>query len=232
MQPILEIQQLCKHYHDGDKLIQAVDHVDLTIQKGEFISLYGPSGSGKTTLLNLIGGLERPNSGNILLNGQSTPKLNTDQLTDLRLNKIGFIFQSYNLIPVFSALENVAFIMQMQGQDKASTLERAHEVLKAVGLEGLENRRPAHLSGGQQQRVAIARAIAAKPSLVLADEPTANLDSQNSRALIELLKSLNEELNMTFIITSHDPEVIHFAPRQIQLRDGRVVSDDATQDSN
>ena len=223
---MLELKQLCKHYHDGDKQIQAVDHIDLSIAKGEFISLYGPSGSGKTTLLNLIGGLERPDEGHILLEGVETTTLSADQLTELRLNQIGFIFQSYNLIPVLSALENVAFIMQMQGQDGESTRQRAMDVLKAVGLEGLENRRPAELSGGQQQRVAVARAIAAKPNLVLADEPTANLDSHNSQTLMELLKKLNEELNMTFIITSHDPEVIHFAPRRIQLKDGQVVSDD------
>lgn len=224
--PMLELQQLCKHYHDGDHKIQAVDHIDLQINKGEFISLYGPSGSGKTTLLNLIGGLERPNSGRILLNDLDVAQLSANALTDLRLHKIGFIFQSYNLIPVLSALENVAFIMQMQGQDPELTRQRAMDVLSEVGLAGLEHRRPSELSGGQQQRVAVARAIAAKPSLVLADEPTANLDSLNSQTLMELLKKLNEELEMTFIITSHDPEVINFAPRRIQLRDGKMVADD------
>lgn len=224
--PILKLEQLCKHYHDGEKIIQAVDHVSFELNKGDFISLSGPSGSGKTTLLNLIGGLEQPDSGHIWLDGDDTAKLSKDELTSLRLHKIGFVFQSYNLVPVFNAVENVAFIMQMQGVQSVEALQRAQEMLGKVGLSGMEKRRPNELSGGQQQRVAVARALAASPSIILADEPTANLDSTNSMALMALMQQLNEEQNTTLIITSHDPEVIEFAPRQVRLKDGRVITDD------
>lgn len=223
--PILQVSQLCKYYLDGDIKIHAVEQVSFEVQKGEFLSLHGPSGSGKTTLLNLIGGLETADSGKIVLDGQTTTQLNYAALTELRLHKIGFIFQSYNLIPVFNALENVAFIMQMQGVPVAEANERSQLMLQAVGLDGLANRRPNELSGGQQQRVAVARALAAQPSLVLADEPTANLDSKNSMALMALLRELNETQQTTFIVCSHDPEVINFAPRKIQLKDGKLLSD-------
>lgn len=223
---ILQTQDLCKSYHDGQKLIQAVDHVSFSLQKCEFASLSGPSGSGKTTLLNLIGGLELPNSGQILLDGEDTSKLSQDELTQMRLHKIGFVFQSYNLVPVFSAVENVAFIMQMQGIETGEAHHRAMEMLQKVGLETMANRRPDELSGGQQQRVAVARALAAHPSIILADEPTANLDSKNSLALMELMQQLNEQQQTTLLITSHDPEIIEFAPRKIRLKDGQILADE------
>lgn len=223
---ILKVQSLSKHYHDGDKQIQAVNQVSFELKKGDFISLSGPSGSGKTTLLNLIGGLEKPDEGEIWLDGHNTAHLTTDELTQMRLHKIGFIFQSYNLIPVFNAIENVTFIMQMQGMSSHLANEKAMQMLEAVGLKGLEKRKPDELSGGQQQRVAVARALAANPAIVLADEPTANLDSQNSMALMALLKTLNETQQTTLIISSHDPEVIGYAPRQIKLKDGKIISDE------
>jgi putative ABC transport system ATP-binding protein len=225
-EPLLRLHQLCKTYQDADTKIKAIHEIDLQVQAGEFLTLYGPSGSGKTTLLNLIGGLESPDQGQIWFKGQDLAQLSVSQLTDLRLHQIGFIFQSYNLIPVLNALENVAFIMQMQGHNQKHSDQQAFAMLKAVGLEDMAHRRPAQLSGGQQQRVAVARAIAAQPGLVLADEPTANLDSDNSRALIKLLKQLNQQQGITFIITSHDPEVIQCAPRRIQLKDGEIVKDE------
>lgn len=223
---LLQLEDVCKHYHDGKKLIHAVDHVSLSMDKGEFVSLSGPSGSGKTTLLNLIGGLERPSSGHIFLEGEDITQRSPNELTLMRLHKIGFVFQSYNLVPVFNALENVSFIMQMQGIPTKEASERAMQMLQKVGLESQAHRRPAELSGGQQQRVAVARALVGNPSIVLADEPTANLDSKNSMALMELMQHLNDQQKTTLLISSHDPEIIEFAPRRIRLKDGRILVDD------
>lgn len=227
--PVIECQQVCKTFADGDSVIKAVDQLDLQVFSGEFICLYGASGSGKTTLLNMIGGLDRPCSGEVFLDKHPLSHYSDDALTDVRLHKIGFIFQSYNLIPVFTALENVAFIMQMQGVDSEMALSKSQAILQKVGLGDMLNRRPSELSGGQQQRVAIARAIVAEPKIVLADEPTANLDSKNSEQLLELMHELNRDLGMTFIISSHDPQVIEAAERRIELADGKIIHDDATQ---
>ncbi|MBF6057761.1 ABC transporter ATP-binding protein [Thiomicrorhabdus heinhorstiae] len=227
---LMLLQDVTKTFEDGNRTIYAVDHLDLQIRSGEFIALYGPSGSGKTTLLNLIGGLDRPSSGELSIGEYQLNRMSEAELTDLRLMEIGFIFQSYNLIPVFSALENVAFILQMQGVEKEQALKQSREMLHQVGLQNMENRRPAELSGGQQQRVAVARAIVSKPKIVLADEPTANLDSQNSQELIDLMKHLNQTHKMTFVISSHDPQVIDSARRKIHLKDGKIVSDEIVSD--
>ncbi|CAN8140622.1 Lipoprotein-releasing system ATP-binding protein LolD [uncultured Thiomicrorhabdus sp.] len=223
--PVIECQGVCKAFADGDSVIKAIDQVDLEVFGGDFICLYGASGSGKTTLLNLIGGLDRPSSGEVFLDKHPLSHYSDDELTDLRLHKIGFIFQSYNLVPVFSALENVAFILQMQGFSNQEALAKSEYILQQVGLSKLMHRHPAELSGGQQQRVAIARAIVAQPKIVLADEPTANLDSKNSEQLLQLMKQLNQELGTTFIISSHDPQVIQAAERKIELADGKIIHD-------
>lgn len=223
--PIIECQAICKAFADGDSVIKAIDQVDLQVYAGDFICLYGASGSGKTTLLNLIGGLDRPSSGEVFLDQHPLSHYRDDELTDLRLHKIGFIFQSYNLVPVFSALENVAFILQMQGFSNKEALAKSQFILEQVGLQKLMHRHPAELSSGQQQRVAIARAIVAQPKIVLADEPTANLDSKNSQQLLQLMQQLNQELGTTFIVSSHDPEVIAAAGRKIELADGKIIHD-------
>jgi putative ABC transport system ATP-binding protein len=216
---------LCKTYRQGDQDIKALDHVSIEISKGGFVCLSAPSGGGKTTLLNAIGGLDIPDSGEVYVAGQRIDNLSKGDLADLRLRQIGFVFQAYNLIPVLTARENVEFVMQVQGVQAAERLERAHAILKEVGLEGLESRRPAEMSGGQQQRVAVARAIASKPALILADEPTANLDSKTSDELMELFTKLNEHHNTTFIIASHDQRVMNYAKRLVRMLDGRIVDD-------
>jgi putative ABC transport system ATP-binding protein len=193
---------------------------------GAFAALSGPSGSGKTTLLNLIGGLDKPTSGDVVVGGRSLLPLSRSALAELRLREIGFIFQSYNLVPVLSAVENVEFVMELQGVPRAERREKARQVLAAVGLSGMEHRRPGELSGGQQQRVAVARAIASHPKLILADEPTANLDSQTAEKLLELMRQLNEEQGLTFLFSTHDRLVMNFARRLIRLQDGEVVGDE------
>ena len=215
---------VCKTYTQGQSEIKALDEVSLDVNAGAFISLCGPSGSGKTTLLNLIGSLDLPDRGNILIDGQLISSLSETQRAELRLNHIGFVFQSYNLIPVLTAKENVEFIMQLQGIDAKSRSESALEILDEVGLGGMENRRPGELSGGQQQRVAVARAIVSKPKIVLADEPTANLDSKTAGKLLELMKELNDRLGLTFVFSTHDSVVMEYAEKVIMLKDGKVVS--------
>jgi len=217
---------LCKTYQQGDATIRALDHVTLTIDEGSFICLSGPSGSGKTTLLNMIGGLDELDSGEISIDGERVDLLNKGPLADLRLHHIGFVFQSYNLIPVLSARENVEFVMQVQGVAAAERKRKALAILKEVGLEGMEDRRPAQLSGGQQQRVAVARAIVSQPKLVLADEPTANLDSVSAKHLMELFLELNQNHQVTFLISTHDERVMRYARRLLRMRDGKVVSDE------
>jgi len=224
--PIVECVKVCKHYGEGNLIVHAVRDLDLAVDQGEFVSLSGPSGSGKTTLLNLIGGLDRLSSGEITVAGRRIDELDKTALADLRLREIGFVFQAYNLIPVLSASENVEFIMQLQGVAAAERHRRAREILAEVGLEGLGNRRPGELSGGQQQRVAVARAIVSKPSIVLADEPTANLDSETSLGLLETMQALNSSRGTTFIVASHDPQVIEFTRRRIRMRDGRISEDE------
>ena len=216
---------LCKTYRHGDQDIKALDHVSIEVAKGGFVCLSAPSGGGKTTLLNAIGGLDIPDSGEVYVDEQRIDNLSKGDLADLRLRQIGFVFQAYNLIPVLTAAENVEFVMQVQGIATAERNEKAQAILKEVGLEGLENRRPAEMSGGQQQRVAVARAVASRPALILADEPTANLDSKTSDELMELFTELNESHGSTFIIASHDQRVMNYAKRLIRMLDGRIVED-------
>ena len=221
----IECVDLCKYFHQGDAVIKALDHVTLTIDQGSFICLSGPSGSGKTTLLNAIGGLDKLDSGEISLDGHRVDLLGKGPLADLRLHHIGFVFQAYNLIPVLTARENVEFVMQVQGVPTRQRKQKALGILKEVGLEGMEDRRPAQLSGGQQQRVAVARAIVSQPKLVLADEPTANLDSESAKHLMELFRELNENHLVTFLIATHDERVMRYAKRLIKMQDGRVIED-------
>ncbi len=221
----VEARGLYRTFGEGELAVHAVQNVDLDIAEAEFVCLAGPSGSGKTTLLNMIGGLDQPSSGSLRVAGKELGQMSKNQLADLRLHKIGFVFQSYNLVPVLSALENVEFVAQLQGMDAAQRREMAMNILQEVGLQGLENRRPAELSGGQQQRVAVARAIVTRPPLVLADEPTANLDSVTAEKLIDLFLHLNEHFGTTFISSTHDPMVMHRARRLIRLKDGMINED-------
>jgi putative ABC transport system ATP-binding protein len=216
---------LCKTYRQGDAEVHALDHVTLDIEPGSFICLSGPSGSGKTTLLNAIGGLDELDSGQVSIDGTRVDQLAQGPLADLRLHHIGFVFQAYNLIPVLTARENVEFVMQVQGVGAAERREKSLAILEEVGLEGMEDRRPAQLSGGQQQRVAVARAIVSQPMLVLADEPTANLDSRSAEKLMQLFRELNENHGVTFIIATHDERVMRHARRLIRMRDGKVIYD-------
>jgi putative ABC transport system ATP-binding protein len=225
MGEIVACEELSKVYGEGAVAVAALGGVDLAIGEGEFVSLAGPSGSGKTTLLNLIGGLDRPSGGRVLLDGRRIDDLSPGELADLRLFHVGFIFQAYNLIPVLTARENVELIMELQGVEARERGERSRAMLRQVGLAELADRRPAELSGGQQQRVAVARAILSRPRIVLADEPTANLDSQSASHLLELMRSLNEQHGITFLISTHDPRVMEFARRRITLRDGRIAED-------
>jgi putative ABC transport system ATP-binding protein len=225
MQTIIETKDLCKIYYDTAQEVRAVDNITLNISAGEFTAIVGPSGSGKTTLLNLIGGLDNPTSGSLFIDGKNIAKFNDKQMTNFRLNHIGFVFQAYNLIPVLTAKENVSFIMELQGKKKEEINKRVEELLKDVGLGERMDSRPAKLSGGQQQRVAVARALASKPDFVLADEPTANLDSKSAENLLEIMERLNKEENITFIFSTHDPRIVAKAKRVITLEDGKIVSD-------
>ena len=221
----VECTDVKKTYRQGKIEIQALRGVNLSIEEGGFIALAGPSGSGKTTLLNLIGGLDSMDTGSVVVDGNTLNKMNQSQLARLRLNKIGFVFQAYNLIPVLSALENVEYIMLLQGVPTAQRRDLARSILNDVGLEGTYNRRPAELSGGQQQRVAVARAIVSNPSIVLADEPTANLDSKTGKGLLEMMKKMNQKKNVTFIFSTHDQMVMDYARRLVKIRDGLVADD-------
>jgi len=216
---------LCKYYQQGDAVIKGLDHVSLEIEHGSLVCLSGPSGSGKTTLLNAIGGLDKLDSGQISFDGERVDQLGKAELADMRLHNIGFVFQAYNLIPVLSARENVEFVMLVQGVSAAQRKERADRILAEVGLQGMENRRPAQLSGGQQQRVAVARAIVSQPRLVLADEPTANLDSVSLEKLMAHFRRLNNVHQVTFLIATHDERVMAWADRLIGMEDGHVISD-------
>lgn len=219
---IIETKNLSRLYQDGDRIIHAVDKVNLNIEAGEFTAIVGPSGSGKTTLLNLIGGLDSPSEGEVIVDGKAIHKLKDNALINFRLQHIGFVFQAYNLIPVLSAQENVEFIMLLQNASARERKNRAQELLKAVGLEAQMHKRPAELSGGQQQRVAVARALASKPSFVLADEPTANLDSKSTEDLLDIMHRLNQEEGITFIFSTHDQRVIDRASRIIYVEDGQI----------
>jgi putative ABC transport system ATP-binding protein len=221
--PSVRAEHVTKVYRQDSVAVTALQDVDLEIAEGEFLALVGPSGSGKSTLLNLIGGLDRPTTGRLWVADEELGRLSRRALAALRLKRIGFVFQEYNLIPVLSALENVEYVLLLQGLPDAERRNRARAILAEVGLDGMEDRRPGELSGGQQQRVAVARAIVAAPALVLADEPTANLDSATGAALMDLMRRLNEEKRVTFVFSTHDPMVMERAQRLVRLKDGRVA---------
>lgn len=222
---VLELKHVNKIYNSTEIKVHAVNEVTLDFMEAEFTCIVGPSGSGKTTLLNLIGGLDMPTSGEIVIGGTNLLNLRSSHLIDFRLNNIGFVFQSYNLIPVLTALENVEFIMLLQKKPKAERQQRAIDLLTQVGLADKINKRPGELSGGEQQRVAVARALASKPRFILADEPTANLDTKSTENLLDIMERLNHEEDMTFIFSTHDARVVNKAHRVITIEDGRVKSD-------
>lgn len=223
MEKIVELKGIIKNYGQGDVLVQALRNLDLQIRTGDFTAMAGPSGSGKSTLLNIIGGLDKPTEGEVRVEGQLLNDLSRTKLSQLRRDRIGFIFQGYNLIPVLTALENAEYILMLQGVPPGQRREKVMGILQEVGLDGLQNRFPRELSGGQQQRVAIARAIASEPALVLADEPTANVDSKTAAGLLDLMGMLNEEKNTTFFFSTHDQEVMKQARHLLLLHDGRII---------
>jgi putative ABC transport system ATP-binding protein len=222
---LIEISNLNKIYNTSAVPVHAVRDVSLNVEKKEFMAVVGPSGSGKTTLLNIVGGLDQPTNGNVVIEGSDLSTLSPGNLVEYRLGHIGFVFQAYNLIPVFTARENVEFIMLLQGIEKNERENRAIDLLKQVGLSDRINTRPAQLSGGEQQRVAVARALASRPAFVLADEPTANLDSESAESLLDLMEELNERFEMTFIFSTHDIRVMRRARRIVTLQDGGIVED-------
>lgn len=222
---VLELINVHKIYNETEVKVHAVNGVTMNFEEGEFAAIVGPSGSGKTTLLNMIGGLDIPTEGKILVNGDDLSTFKSSQLIDFRMRNIGFVFQSYNLIPVLTAKENVEFIMNLQKWPKSDRNLRTMELLDSVGLGDRANSKPSQLSGGQQQRVAVARALATKPKFILADEPTANLDSKSTQTLLEIMEKLNREENITFIFSTHDARVVKKARRVVTLEDGKVVSD-------
>ena len=232
MATIVNLQEVTKDYGQGQALTHALRGVNLIIETGEFTAMAGPSGSGKSTLLNIIGGLDRPTSGRVQVDGREIKDLSNTELGLLRRDRLGFIFQSYNLIPVLTALENAEYVLMLQGIPTAERRARVRQVLAEVGLEGLENRYPRQLSGGQQQRVAIARAIVSEPALVLADEPTANVDSKTGKALLDLMHRLNEEKGVTFFFSTHEEAVMKRARRLLQLEDGVILNDESNKDGD
>ncbi len=229
MSAVIKTIELCRYFGNGATQVKALDRVSIEIQSGEFTAIIGPSGSGKSTLLHLAGGLDEPTSGAVELSGVNINAMTGAELSDFRRDHIGFIFQSYNLIPVLSAAENIEYIMLLQGVPKRERARRVHEILSLVGLDGLERRRPSELSGGQQQRVAVARAMASNPDIILADEPTANLDSKTGISLLDVMRRLNEEAGMTFVFSTHDEKIMERARRLIHMRDGVVEQDEQRQ---
>lgn len=223
--PSVETRNVTKSYRQGSHEVRALDNLSVSIYPGEFTAICGPSGSGKTTLLNLMGALDKPTSGHVLIDGQDLGELGRRELSRIRRDRIGFVFQAYNLIPVLTAFENAEMVLRLQGTDPHKRREQVLQILSDVGLEGLGDRRPDQLSGGQQQRVAIARAIASNPAVVLADEPTANVDSENADRLLEIMEKLNRDRGETFIFSTHDPRVLERARRIIRIVDGRVEDD-------
>lgn len=223
---VVDVKNVSKIYRQGELSVKALDDVSLNVERGSFMSLAGPSGSGKTTLLNIIGGIDFADGGSVFVDGKDFSSMSDSSLASFRLNNIGFIFQAYNLIPVLSAEENVEYVLRLRGVPKAECRERARAILSEVGLGDMMMRRPAELSGGQQQRVAVARAIVGEPAIVLADEPTANLDSKSGENLLSLMLKMNKEKNVTFIFSTHDKMVMDFARRVVYLRDGKVERDD------
>ena len=224
--PILKLRHVRRRFMLGETSIDAVDDISLDIHAGEFLAVWGPSGSGKTTLMNIIGLIDAPTEGEVHFEEQDTRLLSDDALTAFRASKIGFVFQNFNLVPVLSALENVMLPLQIQGADSSTLRQRASAALIDVGLERFKNSLPDKLSGGQRQRVAIARALVVDPKLVIADEPTANLDSENSRMVIDLMREMNRARKVTFVFTTHDPRLLDHVDRKILLRDGRIESDE------
>lgn len=223
---MIKIENVSRNYKTGETVVKALKKVSLDIGAGEFLSIAGPSGSGKTTLLNLIGCIDAIDEGEITINGEKVTQMDKKEMTDFRRNNLGFVFQTYNLIPVLSAYENVAFVLSILNISEEETRSRTMELLKEVGLEGMEDRRPGKLSGGQQQRVAIARALIKNPQIVLADEPTANLDSKTGEEILKLMKKMNEKYKTTFIFSTHDQMVMDYASRLVQLHDGSIISDE------
>ncbi len=223
---IISAKNLKKIYQTGMVKVHALAGVDFKIRRGEFTAVAGPSGSGKTTLLNLISGLDTPTSGSVQLNGKEISRMSGAELGDFRRDHIGFIFQSYNLIPVLTVTENIEYIMLLQGLGKKERHHRVTNILNEVGLEGMENRKPIELSGGQQQRVAIARAIVSRPDIILADEPTANLDSKTGSDLLEIMQKLNEKWGITFVFSTHDHMIMAHARRLVSIHDGRIEKDE------
>ena len=222
---MIETKNLSKIYNPGKFEVNAVDNISTLFKEGEFTSVVGPSGSGKTTFLNCVGGLDQPTSGEVIISGENITELSGSKIINYRLNNIGFVFQAYNLIPVLSAKENIEMIMLLQGVDETNRISRTNELLNQVGLYEMRNRRPSQLSGGQQQRVAVARALASKPKFILADEPTANLDSKSTSNLLDIMSQLNEAENITFIFSTHDQRVIDRARRVVTLEDGKIIND-------
>lgn len=226
MNNVIEITGLTKIYNSSEVKVKAVNGIDINFKEGEFTAVVGPSGSGKTTFLNMLGGLDRPTAGTVKIGGVNIWELSSRKLIDFRMNNIGFVFQSYNLIPVLTAGENVEFIMQLQGKRKKEREQRTQELLDAVGIGDRVKSRPSKLSGGQQQRVAVARALASKPEFILADEPTANLDSKATSSLLELMSQINRKFNTTFIFATHDQRVMDKATRIVTIEDGKVIKDE------
>ncbi len=225
--PVVALRSVSKQYADGQAAVHALREVTLDIARGDFVALVGPSGSGKTTLMNLIGALDRPTAGEVVVGGDTLARADAQQLSALRLHRIGFVFQDYNLMPVLTALENVELVLLLQGVPAAERRRRATEALALLGLADHLHRRPGALSGGQQQRVAIARALAGDPLLILADEPTANLDSDTGQALLASMLELNRTRGTTFVLATHDPMVMRHAARIVRMKDGRIESDAA-----
>lgn len=226
MESLIKTTQLCRYFGTEAIQVKALDRVDLEISPGEFTAIVGPSGSGKSTLLNLIGGLDNPTSGKVELGGTDIAKMTGTELSNFRRDHIGFVFQAYNLIPVLSAAENIEYVMLLQGVAATERRQKVEEILEKVGMQGLGDRRPAELSGGQQQRAAVARALVSKPDIILADEPTANLDSKTGIGLLDMMKQLNEELNVTFVFSTHDEKIMERARRLIHLADGEIEEDE------
>ena len=223
---VIETKKLCRYFGKEETRVNALKQVSLTIEEGEFTAIIGPSGSGKTTLLHLIGGLDNPSSGSVELSGVNIADMSGSELSDFRRDHIGFVFQSYNLIPVLSAGENIEYIMLLQGVSAGARKKRVKDMLHYVGLDGLGDRRPSQLSGGQQQRVAVARAMASNPDIILADEPTANLDSKTGISLLDMMRELNQTQNMTFVFSTHDEKIMERASRLIHLHDGEIERDE------
>ncbi len=222
---LIEAKNIKKVYKTGDVSVEALKGIDLKIEKGEFTCLVGSSGCGKTSLLNILNGLDTPSEGEVLINGKRISDMSSKQLSDFRRDHVGFIFQSYNLIPVLTVKENIEYLMMLQKKSKKERDKKVEELLELLGLKDMKNRKPSQMSGGQQQRVAVARAIITSPDIVLADEPTANLDSKTSKALLEMMKDLNEKKGITFLFSTHDPVVMNTAKRIVRLKDGLIIED-------